>query len=100
MNAAVSGAEAGDVITQAQRLVQRFRESTEVDFNNDWKLVTLFIGGNDLCRFDKDRNTHSPASYINDITTALDILYKELPRTFVNLVASLDAGQVKHLNLI
>ncbi|CAG10376.1 unnamed protein product [Tetraodon nigroviridis] len=26
-----------------------------VDFQNDWKLVTLFIGGNDLCQFCNDR---------------------------------------------
>jgi phospholipase B1 len=98
LNAAVSGAEASDIPTQVQRLVQRFKESKDVDFNNDWKLVTLFIGGNDLCRFDKDRNSHSPASYVNDITTGIDILYKELPRAFVNLVSVLDAGQVRLLN--
>ena len=26
-----------------------------VDFQNDWKLVTLFIGGNDLCQYCNDR---------------------------------------------
>lgn len=27
----------------------------EVDFEKDWKLVTLFIGGNDLCQYCHDR---------------------------------------------
>ena len=22
----------------------------DVDFENDWKVITMFIGGNDLCR--------------------------------------------------
>lgn len=26
-----------------------------VDFQNDWKLVTLFIGGNDLCQYCNNR---------------------------------------------
>lgn len=74
------------------------KESKEVDFNNDWKLITLFIGGNDLCRYNKDKVLHGPDAYINDIVTAIDTLYNEVPRVFVNLVAVLDAGQVRELN--
>ena len=85
--------------TQAQRLVQRFKESTEVDFNNDWKLITLFIGGNDLCRYGNDKALHSPQRYIDEIRAGIDILYKEMPRTLVNLVSSIDSAQVKNLNI-
>ena len=31
------------------------RPPQAVDFENDWKLVTLFIGGNDLCQYCNDR---------------------------------------------
>ena len=83
---------------QARRLVERMKQMKDIDFQNDWKLVTLFIGGNDLCRFCKDLNKHSPEAYINDIQQGLDILYKELPRTFVNLVEVLNVTHVKDLN--
>ena len=33
------------------------KKDKTVDFENDWKLVTLFIGGNDLCAFCKDEVT-------------------------------------------
>ena len=26
----------------------------EIDWDNDWKLVTLYIGGNDLCGYCRD----------------------------------------------
>ena len=97
-NAAVSGEEANHIPAQVRRLIQRLKESKDVDFENDWKLVTLFIGGNDICSYCKDKNLHSAQQYINDIQAGLDILYNELPRTFVNLVSVLDAGQVKNLN--
>lgn len=29
--------------------------SQEVDFENDWKLVTIFVGGNDLCHYCMDQ---------------------------------------------
>ena len=98
-NVAVSGQEANHMDEQAQRLVDRMRASNDINFENDWKMVTLFIGGNDLCDYCKDKALHSPKQYINDIIAALDILYKSLPRTFVNLVTVLNVNEVKKLNL-
>jgi phospholipase B1 len=34
---------------QAQLIVDRCREDERIDVINDWKMVTLFIGGNDFC---------------------------------------------------
>lgn len=98
LNAAVSGQEANHVPDQARVLLQRLKEDPNVDWNNDWKVVTLFIGGNDLCDFCKDPILHSPKQYIYDIQQALDTLYQELPRTFVNLVTVLNVDDVKLLN--
>ena len=96
---AVSGDESNDMPIQAARLVQRFKDDKVIDFQNDWKLVTIFIGGNDLCRYGGNKELHSPQRYIDEIKQSLDILYKELPRTFVNLVSSIDSTQVKDLNI-
>ena len=35
---------------QATRLFDRMRTDNKVDMDNDWKLITFFIGGNDLCK--------------------------------------------------
>jgi phospholipase B1 len=74
------------------------KESKDFDYQNDWKLVTLFIGGNDLCDYCKDKSLHSPQAYINDIQEGLDILYNELPKTFVNLVTVLKVNDIGILN--
>lgn len=39
---------------QAVNLVDKIRADRNIDFNNDWKMVTLFIGGNNLCDYCTD----------------------------------------------
>jgi phospholipase B1 len=68
LNVAVSGDEANDMPRQVATLIARLRQAKHVDFHNDWKLVNLFIGGNDLCDFCADRALHSPESYIGYVS--------------------------------
>ena len=84
LNVAMSGAFTSDMLGQAQALVSRMRESDEVDFQNDWKLVTIFIGVNDLCQ--RSCNGSNPGLWVTNVANALDHLQDNLPRTFVNLV--------------
>ncbi|XP_045700281.1 phospholipase B1, membrane-associated [Phyllostomus hastatus] len=97
LNVAVEGARARDMPAQARDLVERMKNSPEVNLEEDWKLITLFIGGNDLCHYCENPEAHSPGEYVRHIQQALDILY-ELPRAFVNVVqvmelAGLHQGQ-------
>ena len=41
---------AGQAIRMIERMQDEDLTNGEIDFENDWKLVTMFIGGNDLCR--------------------------------------------------
>jgi phospholipase B1 len=75
------------------------KTSPNIDFANDWKMVTLFIGGNDLCRFCFNRAKHSPKQYIDDIQAGLDLLFKEVPRVFVNLVPIIQVAMIKDFNI-
>ena len=34
---------------QATSLVEKMQRDSKVNYDLDWKLVTLFVGGNDLC---------------------------------------------------
>ena len=40
---------------QAELLVSRMKDSDNIDYENDWKVITIFIGGNDLCDFCEDK---------------------------------------------
>ncbi|XP_077341490.1 phospholipase B1, membrane-associated [Lithobates pipiens] len=85
-NVAVSGAKAENITTQARTLVNKMKESTVINFENDWKLITIFIGGNDLCQYCHNRTRYSLENHMKHLQTALDIFYDEVPRAFINLV--------------
>jgi phospholipase B1 len=99
LNVAVSGNEANHILAQAERLINKMKNDSNINYEKDWKMITLFIGGNDLCRFCFNYEKHSPDAYIKDIEAGLDLLYKEVPRAFVNLVPIFRVEQVKELNI-
>ena len=50
-NGAVTGAVANDIPGQLANLTKVLQADPNIDFENDWKVITLWIGGNDLCRY-------------------------------------------------
>nr|XP_061798286.1 phospholipase B1, membrane-associated-like [Nerophis lumbriciformis] len=86
LNQAVAGAKSGDVVEQVRTLVDMMKNDTRIDFQNDWKVITMFIGGNDICDFCTDTVIFSPRNVVKRIRQALDILHREVPRALVNLV--------------
>ncbi|XP_043118248.1 phospholipase B1, membrane-associated [Puntigrus tetrazona] len=96
-NMAVSGAKAGNIPAQVRDLITALKNSTDVDFEKDWKLVTLFIGGNDLCQYCHDRASLSPSMYISHIRDSLDMLYNEVPRVLVNFVEILEIKDLRRI---
>ncbi|XP_064614294.1 phospholipase B1, membrane-associated-like [Liolophura sinensis] len=97
LNVAHPGDTAHDMPAQADLLIQRIKADHHINFQQDWKLVTMFIGGNDLCDVCHTPDKHSPANYINNIKIALDKLHAGLPRTFVNLAMIFDITPVASL---
>jgi phospholipase B1 len=98
LNMAISGKEANNIPSQVDRLIRKMKTLRNIDFNRDWKLITLFIGGNDLCRSCFSPDKFSPESYINDIKIGLDMLYRFVPKAFVNFVSVLNVSLVNELN--
>ncbi|XP_063711490.1 phospholipase B1, membrane-associated-like [Symsagittifera roscoffensis] len=96
LNKAVPGSKAVDLMPQAERLLNDLKTNPEYDFENDWKLVTVFVGGNNLCQLCTDSNS-SPEIFAEDIKKTLDFLHENLPKTFVNLVTIFDAKFVTEL---
>ncbi|XP_028927469.2 phospholipase B1, membrane-associated [Ornithorhynchus anatinus] len=96
-NVAVGGAKAQDMPVQARALVERMKHSLEVNLEQDWKLITLFVGGNDLCVYCKDEDTHSVEKYVQHLEQALDIL-SELPRVFVSVVEIMEMVGLRQIH--
>jgi len=95
-NVGQPGHTSHEIYEQAKLLVSRIRANPNVNFNEDWKLVTLFIGGNDLCNScsTKYPGYYTAANYIRNVRQTLDYLEVTLPKTLVNLVLSLDVTGV------
>ena len=87
LNVGVTLAETTDLMWQTQLLIQRIRDNPDIDMDNDWKVVTVFIGYNDVCyRGCSNGSLELVEGWIDNIDQALVYLKNNLPRTFVNLV--------------
>ncbi|XP_067009243.2 uncharacterized protein [Anabrus simplex] len=88
LNVAQNGALDDELLYQAKFLVRKMKADSYIDIQNDWKVLNILIGGNDLCNeycyteSDKD----SPEGHRKQLENTLDFLQRNLPRTFVNLI--------------
>ena len=53
-----------------------------INYKSDWKLVSVFIGGNDLCDLRSDPDSQ-PEKYIEYLQEALDILHETVIKFFL-----------------
>jgi len=95
LNVAVSGARSYNLMAQVDALVAKLRN---YDSQNDWKLVSLFIGGNDLCDYCNDKAKHDPTQYRANIEMALDAIKARIPKVFVNLISPPDVTLLGQIN--
>ncbi|XP_062896749.1 phospholipase B1, membrane-associated isoform X2 [Mobula hypostoma] len=96
-NVAVSGSKANDMANQTHRLIQLMKDSPEIDFEKDWKVITLFIGANDLCEYCMNKEMYSADNYVKHIQEALDTLQKKVPRAFVNVMQLLEMKGIRRI---
>ena len=93
-NFAVSGAVASDLLEQANNLVSKIKSD---NLDDEWKVITLFIGGNDLCAVCSDEVTFSPDNFYMHVKAAIDKL-AELNNIFINLVETVQVTDVSVLS--
>jgi phospholipase B1 len=107
------------MLDQAQNLIQRLQTDSRYDFDNDWKVITLFVGGNDLCASCRSTVSHrliasyephlltpstlfiqnyQPEAYRDGIQAALDEMHNRLPRALVQVVAMFDITPLTELS--
>jgi phospholipase B1 len=83
---------------QANNLIQVIQSDSRYDWNNDWKVVTLFVGGNDLCASCRNPDYYSPEAYRDGIQKALDVMHQSMPRTLVQVVTMFDVTPLTELS--
>ena len=79
-------------LTFPYRLIDELKHRPDVDFYQDWKMVTIIIGHNDLCSVVCNRPDFQALTETSNVAEALDILYHHLPRAFVNLMPITDVS--------
>ncbi|GFR84323.1 phospholipase B1, membrane-associated [Elysia marginata] len=84
-NVAVTAATSNNLVAQTKRLILKMQKDPNVDFENDWKVITIFIGGNDVCRACLTRKL-TAENFAANLKDSLDMLQDNVPRTFVNVV--------------
>ncbi|GMS93300.1 hypothetical protein PENTCL1PPCAC_15475, partial [Pristionchus entomophagus] len=98
LNAAVPGAASIDLIGQANDLIRRLKDHPEIDVKNQWKLVHIFIGANDICDWCDYPDMVSSDHLRNNIEKAVTILKDNLPKTIVVLVGMLDLSLLRKID--
>ncbi|XP_065341337.1 phospholipase B1, membrane-associated-like [Cloeon dipterum] len=87
-NVAVNGAMDQDLPFEAVELVRRMRADRKIDFQNSWKLITVWIGTNDLCSDYCYNPSQGADTHMKNLQKTLDYLYEHVPKAFVNLVSA------------
>ncbi|KAG0043536.1 hypothetical protein BGZ83_011287 [Gryganskiella cystojenkinii] len=99
LNTAVSGAIAQTLPSQINRLRRQFSRGGHYRrYKKEWKLVTVFIGANNLCAAcsssDKIPEVANPEEYGAALKLALQDLKNSIGPAFVNLVGIFDVTLV------
>lgn len=96
LNAALSGAVSQDLEDEVNYLFEELTTTynTTVDFENDWKLATLLIGGNNMCGACRNSSDSSPEAFEQSLDAAIELLYQKIPRVRLNLLPMFNISQV------
>jgi len=101
LNVAESGAKAEDVPEQADALVATLKATrSQASYDADWKLVTILVGGNNLCivcNSNAADQANGAAMYEQHLSTTFATL-ATLPRTVVNVPLHPDYTQLAEID--
>nr|XP_006820485.1 PREDICTED: phospholipase B1, membrane-associated-like [Saccoglossus kowalevskii] len=98
LNVAEPGGKSKDLMDQTQNLIERLKHVDWLDYDNDWKMVTIFIGANDLCAYCHEPEEYTAENYAKNVEETLDYMHEEIPRTFVNLAQTVMVTEINKLD--
>lgn len=88
----VSGAKTQELNGEISRLVRLLNTERYKDVKDDWKLITLFIGANNVCVLCEPPMTTLPGLadadiFEDNVRNVLERIRTDVGKSFVNLVA-------------
>ncbi|XP_055693017.1 phospholipase B1, membrane-associated-like [Lutzomyia longipalpis] len=88
-NVAEIGAVSADLPYMARTLIRRIKSDRRVNFKKHWKMLTISMGGNDICSFvcTWDDPESLPGKHRVSLLRTLRYIRDNMPRTFVNIVS-------------
>eukprot|EP00026_Physarum_polycephalum_P011428 Phypoly_transcript_11654.p1 GENE.Phypoly_transcript_11654~~Phypoly_transcript_11654.p1 ORF type:complete len:337 (+),score=40.66 Phypoly_transcript_11654:93-1103(+) len=102
LDAAQSGAMVSDLVThEMDYLITTLKGNSAINFEEDWKVLSILIGANDLCASCTflDKKFLDPDEFEAHLSSVLENVRKNIPRVFVNLVEMFNISQVYDLSL-
>jgi lysophospholipase L1-like esterase len=88
------------ISTQINYLTRQLNQNPYIDVQQDWKVLSIMIGANDLCASCTFNLPYlEPADYQNNLMGTLERVRTIFPRTFVNLVSGFNISQAYDLSL-
>jgi len=104
LNAAQSNAGVDNLLYQLDYLVTMLQTNPRVNMTNDWKIVNLIIGANDVCPYcflGPFRPTIEQAAdnYEMYLSQVVQQAYEKIPRLFFNILPMFNISQVYNLSL-
>eukprot|EP00698_Gefionella_okellyi_P002206 TRINITY_DN1202_c0_g1_i2.p1 TRINITY_DN1202_c0_g1~~TRINITY_DN1202_c0_g1_i2.p1 ORF type:complete len:362 (+),score=67.54 TRINITY_DN1202_c0_g1_i2:40-1125(+) len=95
LDAAVSEAKVEHLMDQVDYLIQELPKYPQIDMKNDWKLLTILIGANNVCpSCNWNRSDVQPQFFEDRVQEVLTKVYQNIPRVFVNLMTIFNVSQV------
>nr|XP_057913453.1 phospholipase B1, membrane-associated isoform X2 [Doryrhamphus excisus] len=98
LNLAVTGHNTFNLPSQTRHLIDTLRGYEGLNFEQDWKLLTILMGMNDICDYCKDKALFSAENFIHYMTVSLEMLMNEVPRMIVNVVQILPMQTLREVH--
>ncbi|XP_057691172.1 phospholipase B1, membrane-associated-like [Corythoichthys intestinalis] len=83
---------------QIRHMIETFKTYPGLSLEEDWKVVTMLIGMNDICDYCKNKSLFSADNFIYYVTEGLEMMMNQLPRTIVNVVQILHMEPLRNVH--
>ncbi|KAG1176438.1 hypothetical protein G6F70_005064 [Rhizopus microsporus] len=99
LNNAITGAKCQDLDQQVDRLIRVLKKKEYKDIRDEWKLITIFIGANNICVLCTPPMTTLPDLSAADVfernlRSVLERIRQDVGKSFVNLVGLFNVSGV------
>ncbi|XP_061901107.1 phospholipase B1, membrane-associated isoform X2 [Entelurus aequoreus] len=78
LNLAVTGHNTFNLPSQTRHLIDTLRGYEGLNFEKDWKLLTILMGMNDICDYCKDKALFSAENFLHYMSVSLEMLMNEV----------------------